>query len=71
MAIEVLERYEGTWKDKVEDENLKKKFWEIFYKNVSSQSTKVLGNYLERMHKNTFKGFFSAKFLRENESFLK
>ena len=71
LAIEVLERYEGTWKNKAEDENLKKKFWEIFFKNVSSQSIEVLGNNLERMHKNTFKGSFSAKFLRENESFLK
>ena len=79
LAIEVLERYEGTWKDKVEDENLKKKFWEIFYKearllcvpNVPSQNTEVLGNNLERMHNKTFKGFFSTKFLRENESFLK
>jgi len=67
LAIEVLERYEGKWVENSKDKELKQKFWKIYMKNYRKY---VPDKHLLRIHNDNFNSHISAKFLRENESWL-
>ena len=65
LVLEMLDRLEGTWKSNENDENLQKKFWEIY--NTSSL-TKLSDNG-KPLH-GKIKARYGTKFLRENSDWL-
>ena len=64
VVIEMVERLNGTWKAYEEDEELQKRFWEIFPKNaLDAFSGKPLHG--------AIRAKFGASFLRNNQSWIK
>jgi putative glycosyltransferase (TIGR04372 family) len=64
VAIEMVERLEGTWQPHSDDETLQKRFWEIFPTDAvdASKSRPLHGEIRAR---------FGAEFLRNNPKWLK
>ena len=65
LVLEMLDRLEGTWKSNENDENLQKKFWEMY--NTSSQTK--LSRKGKPLH-GKIKARYGTKFLRENINWL-
>jgi|MDTC01.2.fsa_nt_gb putative glycosyltransferase (TIGR04372 family) len=64
IVIEMDERLRGGWKETKEDLLLQKRFWEIFNNNIKKLN---LGKPLH----GKIKSRFGAKFLRENQNWIK
>ena len=64
IVIEMDERLNGNWKETKEDLLLQKKFWSIFNNNIKKLN-------LEKPLHGKIKSKFGAKFLRENENWIK
>ena len=64
LVIEMDERLNERWKDTEEDLLLQKRFWSIFDKNIKKLNLK------EPMY-GKIKARFGAKFLRENQNWIK
>jgi len=64
FVIEMDERLNGRWRDTNEDLLLQKRFWSIFDKNIKKLNLKV------PMY-GKIKARFGAKFLRENQNWIK
>ena len=58
------ERLKGSWKEDSKDLLLQKNFWKIFEKNIKNL------NYHEPLH-GKIKARFGAKFLRENQNWIR
>ncbi len=64
LAIEMDERLNGNWNETEEDILLQKKFWLIFKKNIKNLNLK------KPIH-GKIKSKFGAKFLRENQNWIR
>jgi len=64
LAIEMDERLNGNWNETEEDILLQKKFWLIFKKNIKNLN-------LEKPLHGKIKSKFGAKFLRENQNWIR
>ena len=64
IVIEMDERLNGNWKETKEDLLLQKKFWSIFNNNIKKLN-------LEKPLHGKIKSKFGAKFLRENENWIR
>ena len=64
LVIEMIDRQNGDWNQTNEDLLLQKKFWSIFEENMKRLNLKlpVYGK---------IKGRFGAKYLRENQNWIK
>jgi len=62
IAIEAVERLDGTWKSKEIDDKLQNKFWEIYYSSSHINTP--------RFRHGKLNARFGAKFLRENSEWL-
>ncbi len=63
VAIEMVERLNGTWKPLADDHDLQRRFWNAFPLESRSPGTSA------RLH-GSVRGTFSAAFLRENRAWL-
>ena len=64
LAIEMDDRLNGKWKETDEDIMLQKKFWSIFKENIKNLN-------LEKPLHGKIKSKFGAKFLRENQNWIR
>ena len=64
LAIEMDERLNKRWKDTKEDLLLQKRFWSIFEENIKKL------NLEETLH-GKIKSRFGAKYLRDNQNWIK
>ena len=64
IVIEMDERLNGNWKETKEDLLLQKKFWSIFNNNIKKLN-------LEKPLHGKIKSKFGAKFLRENQNWIR
>jgi hypothetical protein len=64
LVIEMDERLNGNWNETEEDILLQKKFWLIFKKNIKNLN-------LEKPLHGKIKSKFGAKFLRENQNWIR
>ena len=64
LVIEMDERLKGSWKEDSEDLLLQKNSWKIFEKNIKNL------DYYEPLH-GKIKARFGAKFLRENQNWIR
>jgi putative glycosyltransferase (TIGR04372 family) len=64
VAIEMVERVEGTWQPHSDDETFQERFWEIFPVDAINESN-------GRPHHGEIRGRFGSNFLRNNPEWLK
>jgi putative glycosyltransferase (TIGR04372 family) len=64
LVIEMDERLNGNWNETEEDLLLQKKFWSIFIENMKRLNLK------QPMH-GKIRAKFSAKFLRDNQNWIR
>ena len=64
LAIEMDERLNNNWNETNEDKLLQKKFWSLFNENMKKLNLK------KPMH-GEIKVRFGAKYLRENQDFIR
>jgi len=64
IVIEMDERLNGSWNETEEDRLLQKKFWSIFNNNIKNLN-------LEKPLHGKIKSKFGAKFLRENQNWIR
>jgi putative glycosyltransferase (TIGR04372 family) len=64
LVVEMDERINGNWKETKEDLLLQKKFWSIFNNNIKKLN-------LEKPLHGKIKSKFGAKFLRENQNWIR
>ena len=64
FVIEMDERLNGSWNETEEDKSLQKKFWSIFDNNIKKLN-------LEKPIHGKIKSRFGAKYLRDNQNWIK
>ena len=64
LVIEMDERLNGSWNETEEDKSLQKKFWSIFDSNIKKLN-------LEKPIHGKIKSRFGAKYLRDNQDWIK
>jgi len=64
LVIEMDDRLNGSWNETDEDIMLQKKFWSIFKENIKNLN-------LEKPLHGKIKSKFGAKFLRENQNWIR
>ena len=64
LVVEMEERLTGCWHETEEDLLLQKKFWSIFEENINQLKLKM------PLH-GKIKSRFSAKFLRDNQNWIR
>jgi putative glycosyltransferase (TIGR04372 family) len=71
LVIEMNERLSGRWKDTNEDLLLQKRFWSIFEHRIKRLNLKHISKNLHFNNKKKIKIRFGAKFLRENQNWIR
>ena len=64
LVVEMDERLSGNWKETEEDLLLQRKFWSIYRENIKKLN-------LEQPLIGKIKARFGAKYLRENQNWIK